>query len=354
MSHGRSITIRDIAQRAGVGVGTVSRVLNNHPNVSMATRQSVQEAIVELGYRRRAAAKALRTRKSMAIGFITDFIAVTPFAGNVICGAQDVAWQKDHVLLLVNTNADSVLEASAVENMLEREVEGIIYATMWHREVTLPEHIREVPVVLVDCFVADRSLPSVVPDEWRGGYEATERLIEVGHRRIGLINHSVEIPAQVLRWEGYRDAHRASGIDYDEELVVLRRSEPSGGYEAMCELLDLPHPPTAVFCFNDRMAMGAYDAIKERGLKIPDDIAVIGFDNQELLAANLHPGLTTMELPHYHMGRWAAEYLLGESHDAEEAPQVKLACPLIERRSIAPARESEVREKSTEMLDTVV
>lgn len=336
----RSITIRDIAQRAGVGVGTVSRVLNNHPNVSSATRQSVQEAIVELGYRRRAAAKALRTRKSMAIGFITDFIAVTPFAGNVICGAQDVAWRHDHILLLVNTNADSILEESAIESMLEREVEGIIYATMWHREVTLPASIREVPVVLVDCFVADRSLPSVVPDERQGGYEATGRLIREGHRRIGFINHSVDIPAQVLRWEGYRNALHAHGIDYDEKLVVLRRSEPSGGYEAMRQLLQLASRPSAVFCFNDRMAMGAYDAIKEFRLKIPRDMAVIGYDNQELLAANLHPSLTSMELPHYQMGRWATEYLLGDVQYAEEAPQIKLTCPLIERRSVSAAGEN--------------
>ena len=334
MARNRNITIRDIAQRAGVGIGTVSRVLNNHPNVSMSTRQSVQEAIVELGYRRRAAAKALRTRKSMAIGLITDFIAVTPFAGNVICGAQDVAWRRDHLLLVVNTNADSILEESATENMLERDVEGIIYATMWHREVALPDNIREVPVVLVNCFVADRSLLSIVPDERRGGYEATEHLLRNGHRRIGFINHNVEIPAQVLRWEGYRKALATDGLGYDDELVVLRRSEPSGGYEAMRQLLHLPQPPTAVFCFNDRMAMGAYDAIKECGLKIPQDMAVISYDNQELLAANLHPGLTSMELPHYHMGRWAAEYLLDDLRDREVAPQIMLECPLIERQSV--------------------
>ncbi len=317
-----------------MGLGTVSRVLNHHPNVSASTRQAVQEAIVDLGYRPRAAAKALRTRKSMAIGFITDFIAVTPFAGNVICGAQDVAWEQDHVLLLVNTNGDQDLEVSAIEMMLEREVEGIIYATMWHREVTLPDNIREAPVALVDCFVADHSLPSVVPDERRGGQEAIERMIQAGHRRIGFINHIRPIPAQVLRWQGYRDALAAHDIAYCEELVVQRLSEPSGGYEAMRQLLDLADPPTSVFCFNDRMAMGAYDAIKERGLKIPRDIAVMGYDNQELLAGNLHPGLTSMELPHYRMGRWAAEFLLGEASKAGETPQVKLACPLIERRSI--------------------
>jgi LacI family transcriptional regulator len=330
----KNATIQDIAHRAGVGVGTVSRVLNNHPNVSLVTRQRVQEAIAELGYRRRAAAKALRTRKSMAIGFITDFIAVTPFAGNVICGAQDVAWQHDHILLLVNTNADSVLEESAIETMLEREVEGIIYATMWHREVSLPDSIREVPVALVNCFVEDKSLPSVVPDERRGGYEAIHRLLRAGHRRIGFVNHNREIPAQVLRREGYRNALSDAGIEYDVALEVQRRSEPSGGYEAMRQLLKLPNRPTAVFCFNDRMAMGAYDAIKQAGLKIPSEIAVIGYDNQELLASNLHPGLTSMELPHYEMGRWAAGFLLGEPSGEKSDSDCKMPCPLIERRSV--------------------
>ncbi|MEZ4609625.1 MAG: substrate-binding domain-containing protein [Caldilineaceae bacterium] len=203
----------------------------------------------------------------MAIGLITDFIAVTPFAGNVICGAQDVAWRRDHLLLVVNTNADSILEESATENMLERDVEGIIYATMWHREVTLPDNIREVPVVLVNCFVADRSLPSIVPDERRGGYAATEHLIRNGHRRIGS-STLLRFPPRSCAGRGI--ARRwLQAVSATMTMVVLRRSEPSGGYEAMRQLLHLPQPPTAVFCFNDRMAMGAYDAIKECGLKIP-------------------------------------------------------------------------------------
>ncbi len=328
------ITIHDIARHAGVGVGTVSRVLNNHPNVSADTRAAVQQSIEQLGYRPRSAAKALRTRKSLAIGFITDYIATTPFAGNVISGAQDVAWQYDHILLLVNTNGDPVLEEAAVEMMLAREVEGIIYATMWHRVVTPPKNILETNVVLLDCYVEDRSLPSVVPDELRGGYEATARLIQNGHRRIGFMNHCDPDPAQVLRVEGYRRALSDHDIAFDEGLLVERISEPSGGYEAMRRLLRLPELPTAVFCYNDRMAMGAYDALKEQGLKIPQDIAVIGYDNQELLAANLHPSLTTMELPHYGMGRWAAQYLLGGEPKPASPPQVLLACPLIERKSV--------------------
>lgn len=334
MAMRNRITIQDIARHAGVGIGTVSRVLNNHPNVSVETRAAVQKAIDELAYRPRSAAKTLRTRKSHAIGFITDYIATTPFAGNVISGAQDVAWQYDHILLLVNTNGDPALEEAAVEMMLSREVEGIIYATMWHRRVTPPRNILETNVVLLDCYVEDRSLPSVVPDEVRGGYEATARLLQNGHRRVGFINHCEPDPAQLLRAEGYRRALADHDIAYDEALVIERVAEPYGGYEAMREMLRSPKPPSAVFCYNDRMAMGAYDAIKEHGLRIPQDMAVIGYDNQELLAANLHPALTTMELPHYGMGRWAAQYLLGGEPKPASPPQVLLACPLIERKSV--------------------
>lgn len=137
-----------------------------------------------------------------------------------------------------------------------------------------------------------------------------------------------------MRWEGYRKALDGTGIAYDEELVVLRRSEPSGGYEGMRQQLGLPQPPAAVFCYNDRMAMGVYDAIKECDLKIPEDSDLIGYDNQELMAANLRPGLTGMALPHYHVGRWAAEYLLGDAQYEEEAPQVLLECSVLVRQSV--------------------
>jgi LacI family transcriptional regulator len=181
-----------------------------------------------------------------------------------------------------------------------------------------------------------------VPDEFDGAYQAVTHLIERGHRRIGFINHTEPIPAQRLRVQGYRAALEASGIVVDAGLVMEYYSEPKGGYDGMKRLLDLPQPPTAVFCYNDRLAMGAYDAIRQRSLRIPHDIAVIGFDNQELIAANLHPGLTTMQLPHYEMGIWAVEHLLTEldaaNNFAAEAvrspPQVLLKCPLVLRESV--------------------
>lgn len=342
MSKSTKVTIQDVARLAGVGVGTVSRVLNGHPNVSAEAEASVRKAIKESGYRPVAAAQTLRTRRSNIIGFITDEIATSPHAGQIIRGAQETAWKGGKILFLVNTQWDPELERSAVETMIDRQVDGLIYATMFHRAATPPQAIRQIPSVLLDCFVEDASLPSVVPDETDGGYQATAFLIERGHRRIGFINHVEDIPAQRLRLQGYLSALESHGILFDAELVVERYSEPKGGYDGMIALLDLPNPPSAVFCFNDRSAMGAYDAIRQRGLRIPQDIAVIGFDNQELIAANLYPGLTTMQLPHYEMGIWAVEYLLSEldvagkeETAAERAPpQVLLKCPLVIRNSV--------------------
>lgn len=342
MSKPTKVTIQDIARFAGVGVGTVSRVLNGHPNVSSETEAKVRKAIEALGYRPVVAAQTLRTRRSNVIGFITDEIATSPHAGQIIRGAQEAAWKGGKILLLVNTQWDPELEQAAVETMIDRQVDGLIYATMYHRPVTPAEIMRQIPSVLLDCFTEDASLPSVVPDEFNGGYEATKLLIERGHQRIGFINNTDPIPAQRLRMKGYRAALESYGLPFDEALVVERKSEPKGGYDGMMVLLDLPDPPSAVFCFNDRMAMGAYDAIRQRGFRIPQDIAVIGFDNQELIAANLYPGLTTMQLPHYEMGIWAVEYLLSmletsEKNDFKQEcspPQVRLKCPLVLRDSV--------------------
>jgi len=335
MVNRSKVTIHDIASRAGVGVGTVSRVLNDHPNVSPKAKAAVRAAIAELGYRPSSAAKTLRTNRTHVLGFITDTIASTPYAGQITRGAQATAWQYGKILLLVNSEGDVTLENAAVETMLDRQVEGIIYATMYHRAVTPPASIKAVPSVLLDCFDVEHALPSVVPDDRRGGYRATEILIERGHRRIGYLNQEDPIVARTLRMEGCRAALADHGIAFDDALVAYGNSDPDGGYAAMRDLLGRGVSLTAVFCFNDRMAMGAYDAIREYGLKVPRDIAVIGYDNQELIAASLRPSLSTMELPHYAMGVWAVRYLLEEQPPSTNGPiQAKLECPFVERQSL--------------------
>jgi LacI family transcriptional regulator len=216
-----------------------------------------------------------------------------------------------------------------------RRVEGIIYATMYHRPVVLPPALREIPTVLLDCFVDDRQIPSVVPDEFGGGFEATKHLLEKGYHRIGFINDSHVTPASVGRLEGYRAALESFGVPFDPDLVCSDGSKQDGGYRGAQRLLQLENRPRALFCFNDRMAMGAYDAIRKMNYKIPEDVAIVGFDNQELIAAHLYPPLTTMELPHYQMGSWAVQKLVEilSSVEHTQPVQYKIACPLIERAS---------------------
>jgi LacI family transcriptional regulator len=331
-----------------VGVGTVSRVLNDSPNVSEATRAQVRQVMAEANYRPKSAAKTLRTRRSSAIAFITDEIASTPYAVDTIRGAQDVAWQHDKILLLVNTNGNEKLLEAAVESMLDRQVEGLIFATWFHRPARLPRIVYELPTVLIDCYVEDRSLPSAVPDEYQGGYTATELLLRQGHRRIGLINSGEDQPARWGRQEGYAQALADWGVPFDPALVTLQGGAAESGYAGTNVLMRLADAPTAIFCFNDRAAMGAYDALRELGLRVPQDVAIVGYDNQEIIAAHLRPGLTTLQLPHYEMGAWAVNYLLEEAihlpppklaqGPASSPPQVKLPCPLVLRESHGPKR----------------
>jgi LacI family transcriptional regulator len=219
--------------------------------------------------------------------------------------------------------------------LLARKVDGIIYATMYHRPVNPPRALREAPTVLLDCFIEDRSFPSVVPEEVGGGCTATSYLLRKGHRRIGFINHPHLIPATIGRLNGYQEALGSFGIPYDPALVCADQSESEGGYNGTMRLMKLPDPPTAIFCFNDRAAMGAYDALRKLGLSIPEDVAVVGFDNQEVIAAHLYPPLTSVQLPHYEMGAWAVRHLIDSLNRPEDPTPIQhqIECPLVERES---------------------
>ena len=336
--------MQDVAELAGVSRTTVSFVLNSKQEASIpqVTQDRVWSAVKELGYRPNAIARNLRAQSTNTIGFVSDVIATTPFAVRILQGAQTTAWENSKLLLMVNTGGDQEIRDAGIRMLLERQVDGIIYATMYHREVNPPEMIREVPTVLLDCYIGDRSLPSVVPDEVRGGYEATIYLAEKGHTRIALISDQEPVPAQIGRKQGYKEGLDAFNLPFDPNLIRYCASTPAGGHEAALSLLAQPDRPTALFCFNDRVAMGVYDAVRELNLSIPEDVAVVGFDDQILIAADIRPGLTTMALPHYEMGRWAVDHLLelitaqrepGNYVNSGAAVQKLLHCPLIERNS---------------------
>jgi LacI family transcriptional regulator len=333
--------LKDVAARAEVSLTTVSLVLNGKAgtNIPPDTQARVVAAAAELGYRPNAMARGLRRRRSDTIGVISDEIATTPFAGAMVQGAQDAAWAAGVVLLLVNTGRNGGMEARAIEIMLDRQVDAIVYATMSHQVVSPPPALREVRAVLLDAQTADASLPSVVPDELGAARSAVETLVQHGHRRIGWVTTAQSGPATSERLAGYRSVLEEHGITFDPSIVAVGTSgDTHSGVDSAGRLLDRPDRPTALFCFNDRMAMGAYRAIRLRGLRVPHDISVVGFDNMEQIAPWLDPPLTTMQLPHYEMGRWAVEYVLrdpGPEGEQEIPPQHHMPCPRIERASVA-------------------
>lgn len=326
------VTLHDVAKVAGVSVATVSYVANGRMNVRLsdATRRRVQRAIDDLGYRPNALAKNLVTGTSRFIGLVADGVATTPFAGQIIHGAQDEAWKHGFVLLVANTESDTQVEREAIDMMLEHQVRGILYSTWYHREISVPPALHSAEMVLVNCYAPGSDARAVVPDEAQGGRSATGQLLQQGHKRIAFINTTWESPARTGRLAGYRDALATAGVEFDPALVIDAEPNQEGGYGAYEKIhrMDV----TAVFCHNDRVAMGLYDAVRVRGLKVPTDLAIVGFDNQEVIAAHLRPPLTTVQLPHYELGATGIRILLGLDA-ALPGAITRLACPLVSRDS---------------------
>lgn len=329
------ITMQDVARAAQVSQTTVSFVLNGRAEASIPqeTRDRIWQAVTTLGYRPNAMARALRQGTSSLVGFVTDEIATTPFAGQIVRGAQDVAWQHRRILTMVNTDHQGDLEQEALGALLQHQVDAIILAAMAHKEITVPALLDGFPVVLVNAFSAQDDLPAVVPDERRGGFEATAHLLAHGHRRIGVIDNLDNSVAATLRIQGWREALAQAGLVADPALRVKINGWQEAGFDGAMDLLQRPDRPTALFCLNDRAAMGAYEAARELGLRIPEDVSIVGFDNQEVIAAHLRPTLTTMQLPHHEMGRRGMQALLGI--DPLPLGRTVLHCPLVERASVA-------------------
>jgi LacI family transcriptional regulator len=330
----------DVAARAGVSTATVSMVLNgvNSTRISPQTQQRVREAAEAVGYKPNSVARSLRTQQTRMVGLISDTIATTPFAGRMLAGANDVAREQGHLVVLVDTERDAAAERQALNALSGQRVDAIIYACMWHRVVEVPEGLPE-DAVLLDCVAAAGGRAAVVPDERAGGVVAVRELVAAGHRRIAFLDaeERFDLVASRLRFEGYLEVLADAGIEPDPALHVRAEPVAGGGREAAQRLLDLPaeRRPTAMFCFNDRMAMGAYTAALHCGLSVPRDLSVVGYDDQQLVAAELDPPLTTVALPHYEMGRWAMEVALGLRQADPAAPHL-MPCPVIRRGSVGP------------------
>lgn len=337
----RRVTIKDVAMDAGVSITTVSHVINDVPGkrVNKETRARVQAAAERLGYSPNRLAQSLRNQRAGSVAMIGDEIVTTPFAGGLILGAQDVTMAHDSVLLVLNTGYEPAVEAREVEELTRHQVDGVLYAAMYNRAVTIPAALRGTPVVVVNGTSEDPTISWIAPDEEAGGWDAADVLVAAGHRRLGLLNNRDDIPARHGRERGFRRRAAEAGLSAQGVVVAYAEADPQPAYEAALAMLDRPDRPTGLFCFNDRVAMGAYGAAAALGLRIPEDLSVVGFDNQPYVADGLFPGLTTVGLPHYEMGAWAAEQLFAriEAPEGQVPPALftRLRGSVVHRDSVA-------------------
>ncbi|WP_322400496.1 LacI family DNA-binding transcriptional regulator [Massilia luteola] len=337
----RRPTMTDIAKLAGVSQSTVSLVINHMSGakVSKVTRETVLRIARELGYpvERHAHLAAAQAPACNLIVYLTDELTTSPHAMQTIDGAKDAAWEHDCLVAVFATRGDPEVEAAVFARMLDHPaLLGVIYSTIFTRAVTVPAALAATPAVLLNCHTRDRGRAAVVPSELLGGYAATMHLIENGHSRIGFINGEHWIEAAAERLKGYRQALATADIPFDPVLVRSGDWQVAAGYEHALGLLDLAPRPTALFCANDLMAIGALDAARERKLAVPRDLSIVGYDDQDI-ARYTHPPLTTVLLPNYEMGRWAADSLIAQvraNHTARAV--IKMECPLVVRDSVAP------------------
>ncbi len=340
----RRPTMTDVAKAAGVSQSTVSMVLNNMPGARLAdsTRATVLKVAADMGYvhtRRSgaAAAKAVSPTRNKVIGYLVDEISTSPHPVVSLDGARDAAWEHECLVTVAVTCNNPEQTQAAIDMMLSLpDLIGVIYSTIFTREVEVPQRLRQVPLVLLNCHSPGSRLPTVVPGEIGGGQAATEHLLALGHKRIGFINGESWQEAAEDRLKGYRRALATADLPFDPALVRDGDWMSGSGFEHTLSLMNEARPPTAIFCANDLMAVGAIEALRQLGLRVPEDVSVMGYDDQEI-SRHTHPPLTTMVLPNYDMGRAAVE-LLFDVIDGTVNPRrnlLKVDCPLVERDSVA-------------------
>ncbi|MEP7074553.1 MAG: LacI family DNA-binding transcriptional regulator [Acidobacteriota bacterium] len=345
MAKKKPTTLSDIAATIGVAPMTVSRVVNRTGYVSAETRQKVLNAVKEMNYRPNGLARNLKRQRTETVGLVIGDIS-NPYSTELANAVRETLSVRGYSLFICISEHSAKEDITAFESLVDHNVDGLIVATRSNSEGDT--HLREiveshVPVVVVGRDFSHDEVDSISADNFTGGFEATQHLIDLGHERIGFIGAAFADRDNLKRLQGYLKALESHGIKIDERLITGRRHEVSEipgystermGYEGMKRLLALPNRPTAVFARNDFTAVGAMTAIKEAALSIPDDIAIVGFDDIPL-AVHTVPPLTTVRQPMRIQGQLAAEMLLCRISGDEGLKRTErtLDCELIIRGS---------------------
>jgi LacI family transcriptional regulator len=302
-------TIKDVAQRANVSPTTVSYVINGNRYVRPATEERIRAAIKELDFQPDSVARSLRAKRTLTVGMIVSDIT-NPYYADIVRGAQDVLNNRHYSLILTNTDEAPDRELETLALLRQKKVDGLIAVnTGANAEAFYQAANAGLPIILVDRRLPDDRLCTVLVDDDFGAYQATQHLLRLGHRRIGIIMGKAGISTTDQRREGYEAALREAGIAVDPAFMVYGHSTLEGGIAASRTLLSLTPPPTAIFATNNLMTVGLFLTINELRLRCPQDIAVVGFDDIVWLSA-FHPTLTTVAQPSNEIGKQAAELLL--------------------------------------------
>jgi LacI family transcriptional regulator len=335
------VTLRQVAERAGVSIKTVSRIVNGESAVTAETRAHVQRHIESLDYVPNGAARQMRLGKSSIIGLMTDAVATTPFSVDIVRGAQSALAGPDQMLLIASNDGDPAKEAALWRMFKAHGAAGVVYAAMFHRPHALGA-AANLPVTLANCFSTDAPAPAIIPDDEGGGYTQARHLLALGHRAIAAITLVPQLEATRLRGLGMRRAFADAGLSFDDAREHRGMRGETGretmiAFDVACEVLAGKDRPTAIICGNDAIALQVYFAAQSLGLSIPHDLSVIGFDDMTLISDALHPKLTTVALPYFEIGREAVRRLIGLVGSGGRAGERVLSpCPLIERDSCRP------------------
>jgi LacI family transcriptional regulator len=330
-----NVTIKDVARLSGVSSMTVSRVINGSERVRPVTRQRVERAIAELGYVPSRLARGLIRQKTGTLAMIVPDVA-NPFFTLIVRGAEDIARRAGYRIILCDTRANLAIEREVIEEMIAHRVEGIAIAPVSDRSRGHLERLARfgVQFVLIDRTVPGVESDVVVGDSLGGARRLVEHLISHGHRRIGFITESDDVSTARDRRQGYLAALAAAGVELDPSLIVYSTVDPPGGFDGMRLLLELAEPPTAVFTVNNLVAVGAIEAVRAHHLEVPDDVALVCYDDIEY-ASRLYPFLTVMSQPAETLGKLGTQLLLEriEGRAPEQPRLVVLPAQFVVRQS---------------------
>ncbi|UCZ52850.1 LacI family transcriptional regulator [Bacillus shivajii] len=330
-----NITIKDIAKRANVSITTVSRVINNQDGIGSDTRRKILEIIEEVGYRPNSIARSMVTKQTKTIGLIIPDVR-NPFFPELVRGVEDIVNQSNYSVFLYNTDGNESKELESLRLIKEKKVDGIVYMCTYGKANRKFQDVvsqSDIPVVLLDRGLDNKMFHGVYVNNEKAGYIATKHLIDLHHNKIGCITGPDHIMNSKERLNGYLKALTESEIKVDKNLIVPGDYQMEGGYIAAKELL-VQEKVTAIFALNDLMAFGVYQAATELGVRIPDDLSVVGFDNLKYNKL-LNPKLTTIDQLAYQMGEVAAKMLLRQINKGRDIVQhsIYLEPELIVRNS---------------------